>query len=161
MLLIEDVEDLGHKGNIVKVKPGYFRNYLGPKKLAVLANKSALRMQSKLQEQREKQAEVDKKESLYFANKIKDKSFAIEVKVDGDGHMYGSVSVLDIVKLLKDKNYVIGKKNILLPHPIKKTGTYKIDLKLKEGITASFDIKIIPEGYLEPNYKRVKGSNKA
>ncbi len=146
LLLIEDVEDLGRSGDIVKVKPGFARNYLLPKGLGVFADKNALRIQAKLQEERLKKAAEDKKEAEAQAKLIEGLTLTKTVKVDNDGHMYGSVSVLDIIHLLEEeKKTVLEKKNILLKHPIKTTGVHHIQIRLKEGVEASFILKVISE----------------
>lgn len=146
-LLLEDVEGLGHSGEIVKnVKPGYVRNFLLPKKLVVIADKRTIRLQEKLKEERQKRRILDKQESDALAARVEGVLLTQVVKVDHDGHMYGSVSVADIVQLLKDHAQVeVEKKNIQLKHAIKTTGVHAIPLKLKEGVTASFNLKVISE----------------
>ncbi len=146
LLLIEDVEDLGRSGDVVKVKPGFARNFLLPRGLAVSADKNALRMQERLKEERKKKAAEDKIEAESLGKEIEVITLTAIVKVDQDGHMYGSVSALDIVHLLKDqKNIELDKRSVILKHPIKTTGTHKIDLKLKEGITSSLSLNVMSE----------------
>ncbi len=146
LLLIEDVEDLGRSGDVVKVKTGYARNYLVPKQLAVVADRNALRMQERLQEKRRQKAAADKAGAEALAEIIKDAILTSVVKVDAEGRMYGSVSQLDIVHLLKEQKEVeIEKKNVQLKHPIKETGIYHISLRLKEGVEAVFTLKVISE----------------
>lgn len=146
LLLIQDVEDLGRSGDIVKVKPGFARNFLLPQKKAVVADKFTLRLQAKLKEERIKQAAVDKKEAEVLASKLEGKVLVTEVKVDPDGHMYGSVAATDIVRLFAQENIVLEKKNVVLPHPIKALGEYGITLKLKEGVPAQITLHIVAEG---------------
>jgi large subunit ribosomal protein L9 len=146
LLLIEDVEDLGRSGDVVKVKPGFARNFLLPRGLAVSADKNALRMQERLKEERKKKAAEDKIEAESLGKEIEVITLTAIVKVDQDGHMYGSVSALDIVHLLKDqKNIELDKRSVILKHPIKTTGAHKIDLKLKEGITSSLSLNVMSE----------------
>lgn len=149
LLLIEDVEVLGRSGEIVSVKPGYARNYLLPQGLAVIANKQTLRQQERLKEERQKRAFEDKKESEQIAAQIEEITLITVVKVDHEGHMYGSVSAHEIVHLLQEQhNITLDKKNIQLKHPIKTTGIHPIPVKLKEGITTSFNLKVMSEeGY--------------
>lgn len=142
LLLLEDIDNLGRKGEVVQVKPGFARNYLVPQRKAVVVDKRTLRMQEKLKEERAKQAAVDKKESQALAEQLKDKTFEVKVKVDPDGHMYGSVSASDIAEILAKEGFVITKKNVKLAHPIKKTGVHPITLNLKEGIEARFALKV-------------------
>lgn len=146
LLLLEDVEALGKKGEIVHVKPGFARNFLLPQSLAVAANKNALRMQERLKEERNKRAIVDKEESESIAAKIDGMSLTKVVKVDHDGHMYGSVSIGDILHLLQDHFQVeLEKKSIQLKHAIKTIGVHPIVVKLKEGVSASFNLKVMSE----------------
>lgn len=146
LLLIEDVEDLGRSGDIVSVRPGYARNFLLPQQLALVADKSALRMQTRLQEERRKKAVEDKKESEQQAALIEGKTLTTIVKVDHDGHMYGSVSATDIIHLMQEQEGIaLEKRSVQLKHSIKETGVQEIQVKLKEGITATFTLKIVPE----------------
>lgn len=145
LLLIEDVDDLGRSGQVVKVKPGYARNFLLPQKFAVIADKGTLRMQSRLQEERAKRAEVDKKEAEILAERIKGKELTILVKVDPDGHMYGSVAAGDITHLLEREGISIEKKHVILPQPIKQLGPVTINLRLKEGVPSSFKLIVESE----------------
>ncbi len=144
LLLIGDVEDLGRSGEIVSVKPGYAR-YLRAHKLGVNATQHALRMQNKLQEERAQRAEVDRKEAEEIAKRMEGVTLSIDVKVDPDGHMYGSVNATDIARLIEKEGIAITRRNVVLPQPIKTLGVHKIALKLKEGIRAECVLKIHPE----------------
>ncbi len=150
LLLIQDVEDLGRSGDIVTVKPGYARNFLIPQKRAVVADKYTLRLQAKLQEERAKRAAEDRKEAEELAGRLEGKSITIEVKVDPDGHMYGSVAAMDIVNLLGNEGIKIERRNVLLPAPIKTLGVHVINLKLKEGIPSMITLRVVSEGYIPP-----------
>ncbi len=145
LLLIEDVDDLGRSGEVVSVKPGYARNFLIPQKKAVVADKFTLRMQARLKEERAKQAEMDKKDSEELAARVDGMVLTIEVKVDPDGHMYGSVTALDIVRLFEKEEIKLERRNIALLQPIKQLGVYPIALKLKEGVPAQITLKVMSE----------------
>lgn len=146
LLLIEDVEALGRSGDIVTVKPGYGRNFLLPQGFAVIADKKALRQQERLIEERKKKAIEDKKESDAIAARIEGITLTTVVKVDQEGHMYGSVTAHEIVHLLQEQQKVeIEKKSIQLKHPIKTTGVHAIPVKLKEGVAATFNLKVMSE----------------
>jgi large subunit ribosomal protein L9 len=146
LLLIEDVDDLGRSGDVVSVKPGYARNFLIPQQKAVIASKFSLRLQARLKEERAKRAEVDKKSSEELAARINGMELTIEVKVDPDGHMYGSVAVLDIVRLFEKEGIQLERRNVILPHPIKQLGEYPLALRLKEGVPAQITLKVLSEG---------------
>ncbi|MBS4163491.1 50S ribosomal protein L9 [Candidatus Protochlamydia amoebophila] len=149
LLLIKDVEALGRSGEIVNVKPGFARNFLLPQSLAVIADKNTLRMQERLKAEREKRAIADKKESEAVAMQIEGMTLVQVVKVDQEGHMYGSVTVAEIVHLIQDHAKIeLEKKDIQLKHPIKTTGVHSLVVKLKEGVTANFNLKVMSEeGY--------------
>ena len=146
LLLLEDIDGLGRSGDIVKVKPGYARNFLLPKGLAYIADKRALRMQARLQEERRKRAVVDQKESEEQAKVLDALSLTAVVKVDQEGHMYGSVSAVDIASLIQEASTIeIKKSAVILKHPIRELGDYKIALKLKEGVKATVSLKVEAE----------------
>ncbi len=153
LLLVEDVNGLGRSGDIVSVKSGYSRNFLLPQKLAIIAHKNTLNMQKRLKEEREKQAALDKKESEEVVQKFKDVTLTIEVKVDPDGHLYGSVSPQDITELFKKEGYSIDKKWVRLQRPIKELGSHVVPLVLKEGVQTSVALDVLPEGGKLPEKK--------
>lgn len=140
LLLIEDVDNLGRSGDIVTVKPGYARNFLIPKKVAVVANKFTLRLREKLKAERAQLAENDRKEAEVLAEQISAKILEIIVKVDQEGKLYGSVSNADIVRLFEQEGITLEKRNVLLTAPIKSLGEHTVSLKLKEGVPASFTL---------------------
>lgn len=146
LLLVEDVEDLGRSGEIVSVKPGFARNFLLPRGFAVVADKGTVRMQARLQKEREERAAQDKAEALQSAEQLSGVTLSTIVKVDHEGHMYGSVNTHDIVELLKSQaNIDLEKRAIHLKHPIKEVGVHTIPVKLKEGVTASLTLKVMSE----------------
>jgi len=142
LLLLQDVENVGRSGDIVVVRPGYARNFLLPQKMAVVADKFTIRLQARLQEERAKQAAEDKNEAPVLAERIAPMELSMVVKVDPDGHMYGSVAATDIVKILADEQIVVDRKNIVLPQPIREIGLHRIQLRLKEGVPAQFVLKL-------------------
>jgi len=146
LLLLEDVDALGKKGEIVTAKPGYIRNFLLPKKLAIIASANTLRKQERLRKERAQQAIVDRQESEELAKQIESVSLEIKVKVDPEGHMYGSVSAADIAHLFQEKGLPVDRKNVVLPKPIKETGAKTIPIKLKEGVNIVAYVNIVPEG---------------
>lgn len=146
LLLLKDVDALGKKGEIVSAKPGYVRNFLIPKGYAIVANTHTLRKQERLKQERREQAIIDRKESEELVAKLHDLILETKVKVDPEGHMYGSVSPNDILKLFEEKGVAMERKYILLTKPIKETGTHTIALRLKEGVETSCKLSIIPEG---------------
>jgi large subunit ribosomal protein L9 len=149
-LLIDDVEDIGRSGEIISVKPGYARNYLLPQQKAVLASPHTLRMQSKLQEERAKKADVDRKEAEELAAKLQGLTLKIAVKVDPEGNMYGSVGPTDIIQLFEKEGIKVDRRNIGLNKPIKEIGVHQLTLKLKEGVTVGYTLQIVGEQAQQP-----------
>jgi large subunit ribosomal protein L9 len=156
LLLLNDVDALGKKGEVVSAKPGYVRNFLLPKRLAVVATPNMLRKQERLRSERAERAVVDRKESEELASQIETISLEIKVKVDPEGHMYGSVSAADIAHLFVERGLPVEKRNVAVTRPIKETGSHKIVIKLKEGITVHCQLNIIPEGIIAGAEKVVK-----
>jgi large subunit ribosomal protein L9 len=146
LLLVEDVDDLGRSGDIVSVRPGFARNFLLPRKLALAATPRALAMQAKLQEERKKLAMQEKAEAEAFASALEGVTITTIVKVDHDGNMYGSVSAHDIANLLQEQaNVAIEKRAIALKHAIKEVGVHDVVIKLKEGVVSKITLKIVSE----------------
>lgn len=146
LLLIHDVHSLGRSGDVVSVRSGYGRNYLLPQKLAVIADNQALKMQERLKEERLKKAATDKQESEQMAAAMEGLMVTTIVKVDHEGHMYGSVSAADIVHLVETHSGLkLEKSSIQLKHPLKEIGVFEIPVKLKEGVAAQVSVKITPE----------------
>lgn len=146
ILLVEDVEHVGRKGDIASVRPGYARNYLFPNQYAVVADRVALRRQAKLQEERRLKAEADRQEAEEIAARLNGEAIEVEVKVDHEGRLYGSVSALDIVQLLLMRTGIeLEKRFVQLKSPIKELGVFDIIIRLKEGVTAQIHIKVHPE----------------
>lgn len=146
LLLLEDVDRLGRSGEIVSVKAGFARNFLLPQKKAVRASRETIKLQEQLQEERAKQAKIDFKKSQELAQKLENVTVVIEVKVDTEGNLYGSVTAQDIANLLKEQQEVeLDKRNVLLPKPLKKLGIFPVSLRLQEDVPATISVEIKPE----------------
>ena len=144
-LLISDGEDVGRTGEVISVKPGFARNFLLPNQKAVPASQHTLRMQARLQEERAKQADIDRHEAEALAEKLSGLTLTITVKVDPEGNMYGSVGASDILELLAREGLEMDRRNIGLNKPIKVIGTHPLTLKLKEGVTCPYTLHILGE----------------
>jgi len=156
LLLIEDIEDLGRSGEIVSVKHGYARNFLLPKKFAMIADANTLKMQEKLRKQRAIKALHEKKEAEDLVKIIEPMTFSITVKVDPEGKMYGSVGHQDILDLFEKHNIKLSKKNIGIKKPIKEIGIVEIPIRLKEGVETKVTLQILPEKIAKPKEEKKK-----
>ncbi len=145
VLLLEDVINYGRKGDLAHVAPGYARNFLLPQKKAMLATRATLKMRTHLQEERNKQAAIDKKESEKLAKTLEGRTFETIVKVDPEGHMYGSVTSMDVLEILVREGIEVSKKHIALAHPIKNIGSHHINLRLPEGVEVSIGLMVKPD----------------
>jgi len=145
ILLLEDVINYGRKGDLTFVAPGYARNFLLPQKKAILATRATIKMRTKLQEERKKQADADRTESEKLAKKLEGKMFETTVKVDPEGHMYGSVTAVDLIEILVREGYEVEKRHVALAHPIKVIGAHHINLRLPEGVEVSIGLTVKPD----------------
>ena len=157
LLLLEDVTNLGRKGELASAKPGFVRNYLLPQKKAVIADKRTIRLQERLQVERQEQAAADKKDSEALAARLKEKTLSTKVKNDPHGHLYGSVAAVDIVKILGEQEGItIERKNVILPKPFKTVGVFEVELRLKEDVPATFKLKIEGETKVQEAKSKVE-----
>ena len=159
VLLLEDITNHGHKGELVYVAPGFARNCLLPQQKAILASAATVNMQDKLKTERKEQAKKDRAASEKIVEKLKSKEFSVIMKVDNEGHMYGSVTNKDIVDLLYNSDIQVTKKSVALHSPIKSLGTHSIKLKLPEDVEANITLEIKPDRVIEKKKKEVKESS--
>lgn len=145
VILKETIDTLGQEGDIVKVKPGYGRNYLLPQKKAVLANKSTLAMLKQEQEAIQARLEKQKKESQSLAEKLNGVTIEITKRVGEEDRLFGSVTSADIAEKLKEVNIDVEKRAILLNEPIKTTGEKKVQIKVGYQVTAEIIVQVVPE----------------
>jgi len=156
VLLLKDLPSGGRKGEIVKAKAGHIRNYLVPYGFGVSVDKRTLRMQEALRAERDKQAAIDRKESVQAAEKIKAATFSIVAKVDPDGHMYGSVSAGEIVKIFAEHGIEIDRRSVRIGSPIRTLGNHTIPLVLKEGVEAFAVLEVKPDRVIEKPKTKVE-----
>jgi large subunit ribosomal protein L9 len=145
LLLLQDVEDLGRSGDLVSVRPGYARNFLVPQKMAVVADKNTVRLQEKLQLERAKKMAEEQVLARQTADLLQGKEFTVHAKMDPDGHLFGSVTIIDLVKLIQKHDFKVEKRHILLASPLKTKGSFPIVIKFDEGILAEVTLHILPE----------------
>lgn len=156
VLLLEDVVNYGRKGDLVYVAPGFARNFLLPQQKALLASRATVNMRERLQEERKAQSLVDRKNSEELSLRLKGQMFETVVKVDPDGHMYGSVAATDIVEILGTKGFEITKRSVALTHPIRQIGTHHVTLKLPEGVEVAVGLEVKPDREIKKKAKVTK-----
>ncbi len=146
VILREHVDNLGRRGEIVKVADGYARNYLLPRKLALLAtagNKQHVERERKILEVREAQ---DKAQAEAVATRLATISIAITRRVGDTDQLYGSVTSADIAEFLKAKGFEIDRRKLILPEPIKSIGEHDVPLKLHREVTVPLKVHVVKEG---------------
>ncbi|MBC8344611.1 MAG: 50S ribosomal protein L9 [Bacteroidetes bacterium] len=145
VILKQDVDNLGYAGDIISVKPGYARNYLIPKKMAILATES----NKKVVEENNKQAahKIAKQiaDAEAIAAKLAKSAVKIPVKVGTSGKLFGSITNLQISKSLKEMGYDIDRKDILILEEITEIGKYKIKIKLHKEVQVEMKLDIFAE----------------
>jgi large subunit ribosomal protein L9 len=153
VLLLEDVTNHGRKGELAYVAPGFARNFLLPQGKAILASYATVKTQSRLKDERDAQATIDRLQSEKIAEELKGKLFTTITKVDTDGHMYGSVSSKDVAEMIFNEGIKIEKRNVVLHLPIKTLGKHSILIKLPEGIMVNISLEIKPDRIVEKKKK--------
>ena len=146
VLLREDIESLGGRGEIVRVKAGYARNYLLPRKLAVEATASnvrqieheraaLLRREARERGSAEAQATEMNKLHLDFVRRVGE-----------HGILYGSVTSMDITEALKERGYEVDRRRVLLREPIKEAGDFTVQVRLHRDVSVEIPVTVTPEG---------------
>ena len=145
VILKEDVQNLGQQGDVVEVKPGYARNYLMPQKLAILFTKQQKKSieQAKIVEKRKQEREKNQLESVL--KQVEDLNLSLKMQSEEDDKLFGSVTKLDIVKLLEENGITIDKKYIDLSSPIKTLGEHKVNIVFTKEMSASFTLVVEKE----------------
>jgi large subunit ribosomal protein L9 len=146
VILREHIDNLGQRGDVVKVADGYARNYLLPRKLALLATDGNKR-------------QIERERAKFDAREAEDRSVAeamgarlgaleIEIarKVGETEALYGSVTAADIAEVLAGKGFDVDRRKLVLPDPIKKLGEYEVPLRLHRQVTVPLKVKVVAEG---------------
>lgn len=149
VLLKEDVDNLGNRGQVVRVRAGYGRNYLLPQGLAIKASAGNRRMIEEQQSVLAKREQREKVSAQSEAGKLDGVELRFERRVGEHGILYGSVTVLDIAEELKKLGYNIERRRIKLRDHIKEVGDYDVTVKLHRDVTPTIKVKVRKEGTAE------------
>ena len=145
VILKDNVKDVGHIGDMVNVKDGFARNFLIPKGLAVEANPKNLKA---LEHEKRKIQELVKKAKSAaedMAAKISGTSITIKAKSGEEDKLFGSVTAMDIADALKKEGLDIDKKKIVLDEPIKRLGSYTVNVKIHQAVSAQVNVQVVSE----------------
>lgn len=143
VILIEAVEKLGKKGDIVKVKDGFFRNYLFPRHKAISYSPSSYRV---YEERKARELTKDKEDRTKWeemAERLKAMTLTLKAKIGADEKLFGSITAQQIAESLEEQGILIDRKKIEMVEPIKKSGTYPVRIKLHPEIESTLKVKIV------------------
>ena len=144
VILLQDVKSQGKKDQIIEVSEGYARNFLFPKKLAIPADAKAVNDAKNRKDSEKYKIEQEKQAARELAKKIGESTVKITADAGEGGRFYGAVTSKDIAEALKSQfNLDIDKRKFDLDAPIKAFGTYKIDVKLYQGISGKLTVMVV------------------
>ena len=145
LLLKQNVEQLGRIGDVVKVKSGYARNYLLPQGLAVAVTKSNLAdiERARAMALAEEQQRLSGLKEL--ATKLGEASVTVEGRANAEGHLFGSVTAMQIAAALRDKGIPVEEKHVRLEQPLKEIGVYDVPINLHASVEATVKVWVVQQ----------------
>ena len=143
VILQQDVHNLGKTGEVVKVRPGFARNYLLPNQLAAAATTNNVNRLAHEKRQAEARNAKAKAATQEIATKISGTSVSLARKTGEDGKLFGSVTTKEIEAALAEKGVVVDRRKIVLAEPIKHTGTFELPVKLGYDVTATIKVEVV------------------
>ncbi len=145
-ILLEDVEELGHRGDPVDVSPGYLRNYLIPRKLAAVASAGALEEAQRRRAAAEKAEQARAEREEQAASLLSKTVLTIYQRAGEDGKLFGSVGAKEIVEAIRDaRDLRIDRRKVRLEQPLREIGTHMVEIELADGAVASVKTIITEE----------------
>ncbi len=145
LILRDDVPNLGKIGDVVRVKPGYARNFLLPRGLAVEANPKNLRMLEHHKRVIAAKADREHKSAEASAKRLDGLALTVRARVGEEGRLFGSVTNMDVERLLAEKGFHVERRRIALEEPIKQVGTYPITVQVGRAVRATVQLTVEPE----------------
>jgi len=143
VILLKEHESLGEIGDIINVKPGYARNFLFPKGIAVRSSKRNIALADEQKKTLQKRTERESKVNEELMSELAKVEISIEVEVGEEEKMFGSVTNLDIHKALTEKGITIERQSILLDQPIKSLGVHNVPIKVSSGEKQEIKVYVI------------------
>jgi large subunit ribosomal protein L9 len=142
VILKEDVNNLGHRGDVVKVADGYGRNYLLPKKLAMEANAANKAVIEQMKASAVRRSAKEKAEAEALVVQLNNVTLVFERKVGENDHLFGSVTSADIAHQLEQKGFNIDRRKVHLEEPLKQVGEFHVPVKLHRDVTAHVPVTV-------------------
>lgn len=144
LILTQQVPHLGSSGDVVKVRPGYARNYLVPQGLATFATANNLRLVEKHRQRIKELEEARRADLQNLAAQIAQRSLTIEANANAEGHLYGSVNADQIAEALRNEGFPIQSENVRIEGPLKELGLYSIRIHLAQDIEGEVKLWVVP-----------------
>lgn len=145
VILNKTIDNLGLEGDIVKVKPGYARNYLIPKKMAVSVNKQSLALLQQEKEAIQARLDREKKGAESLSSKLSGITVSIARRVGEENRLFGSVTTSDIAEKLAEDGVDIDRKSLILKEPIKRLGDTTVGVKVGYQMISEIVVQVVPE----------------
>ncbi len=146
IILLQDVDRLGSKDDIVTVKKGYARNFLIPQKKATVATESAKKVIAENKKQQAHKEAKLKDEALAIVAKLENKKVKIGAKTSSSGKIFGSVNTIMLAEAINKKGFEIDRKQITLPEDsVKEVGTFTAKIKLHKEVIIDFEFEVVAE----------------
>ncbi len=146
VILRSDVDNLGRLGEVVKVKPGYGRNYLIPKGMAMPATKANMNVFERERKKLEAQVQKIRQAAQSLADRINQARVVIPVRVGENEKLYGSVTTTNIGEALSDMGIEVDRRKIVLDNPIRALGDYEIEVKLHQDVDTVLRVSVVKYG---------------
>jgi large subunit ribosomal protein L9 len=146
VILREHIDNLGRRGEIVKVADGYARNYLLPRKLALVATEGNKRQVERERAKFEAKEAAERDAAQAVASRLAGIEIVIARRVGETEALYGSVTSADIAEALAAKGLELDRRKLGLDEPIKRLGDFDIPIKLQRDVTATIKVHVVPEG---------------
>lgn len=143
IILLDKIDNLGNVGDVVRVKPGYARNYLFPKGLAVRSSKRNIAFVEEKRKNIELKIAKEEQASQAIFDSLKNVEILMEVEVGENDKLFGSVTTMDLQKALNDQNIEVEKQDILLDNPIKSLGVYDIPIKVTPSLKQNIKVNVV------------------
>lgn len=144
IILADDIETLGHKGDVVTVADGYARNFLIPKGMALTATKGALKQAELMQKARGERMEKEKSEAASKVAVLAASPVYISARAGEDGRLFGSVTKADVARGIEDQlGEVVNRQDIVLDEPIRSLGSHSVEVRLHEQVNALVTVEVI------------------
>lgn len=150
VLLVEHIQNLGSEGDVVKVRPGFARNYLIPQKKALPMNLANKRRLDALKQSRAMRESEELQKAQEIATKLREVKIAVAVKTGSGGKLFGSVTSNHILEKLSESGFTLDKKHFVSFSPIKELGKQNVTLQLHREVETEVEVEVVSENPIEP-----------